>query len=87
MDLKNYKCPVCGGDLEYIFHKGEGDSIIIPFWGEIRCTGCGMFSKRITRNNQESYHWNYDGTSEMKLKEEVWREAKPFLKLAQMPLI
>ena len=82
-EIKNSRCPICGGPLKYIFHKGGGDSIIVPFSGEIKCTSCGMFSNKITRSNHESYHWKYDGSSEMKLKEEVWESVKPYLKMVK----
>ena len=74
------KCPICGGGLEMNFHKGGGDSIVIPFWAEIKCKSCGMFSKKVERNSHESYHWKYDGSDEIRLKEEVWHKVKQYCK-------
>ena len=74
------KCPICGGDLEMNFHKGGGDSIVIPFWAEIKCKSCGIFSKKVERNSYESYHWNYDGSDEIALKEEVWYSVMRYCK-------
>lgn len=79
-EIKNSHCPVCGGNLKYILHTGGGDSIVIPFTGEIKCTNCDMFSKKISRDSQQSYHWKYDGSSEVLLKEEVWNSVKPYVK-------
>jgi len=74
------KCPICGGNLEMYFHEGSGDSIVIPFWAEIKCKYCGMFSKKVKRDSYESYHWKYDGSDEIRLKEEVWSEVKQYCK-------
>lgn len=74
------KCPVCGGNLEMNFHQGGGDSCVIPFWAEIKCKSCGMFSNKVKRNSYESYHWKYDGSDEIKLKEEVWYGMKKYCK-------
>ena len=74
------KCPICGSDLEMKFHKGGGDSIVIPFWVEVKCKSCGMFSKKVERSSYESYHWNYDGSDEIALKEEVWKSVMQYCK-------
>lgn len=79
-EIASARCPVCGGDLELNFHEGGGDSIIIPFSAEIRCKSCGMFSKRVERSSYKSYHWKYDGSDEIALKEEVWNSVKFYLK-------
>lgn len=74
------KCPICGGNLEMNFHQGGGDSIVIPFWAEIKCKSCGMFSKKVERSSYESYHWKHDGSDEIGLKEEVWHSVMPYCK-------
>ena len=82
-EIEQSRCPVCGGRLEYVLHPGGGDSIVIPFTGELKCTRCDMFSKKISRNSQQSYHWRYDGSSEIALKEEVWNSVKPYVRKEQ----
>lgn len=79
-EIASAKCPICGGDLEMNFHQGGGDSIVIPFWAEIKCKSCGMFSKKVERNSYDSYHWKYDGSDEINLKEEVWYAVKRYCK-------
>lgn len=79
-EIDSAKCPICGSNLKMRFHQGGGDSIVIPFWAEIKCKSCGMFSKKIERNSYESYHWNYDGSDEIALKEEVWHSVMNYCK-------
>ena len=80
LEIANYRCPVCGGELEYVLHPGGGDSIVIPFVGELKCSVCNMFSKKVSRDSYQSYHWKYDGSSEISLKEDVWNSVKSFVK-------
>lgn len=83
-EIDHSSCPICGGKLEYILYPGGGDSIIIPYSGEIKCTRCGMFSKTIERSSYESYHWKYDGSSEISLKEDVWSSVKGYVRKEQL---
>jgi len=81
-EIQSSRCPVCGGELEYVFNQGGGDSIVIPYSAEIKCKKCGMFSKVIRRNSQQSYHWKSDGSDELSLKEDVWNSVKRYVKPA-----
>ena len=67
-------------NLEMHFHQGGGDSIVKPFWAEIKCKSCEMFSKKVKKDSYESYHWKYDGSDEIKLKEEVWLGVRQYCK-------
>ena len=62
------------------FHQRGGDSIVIPFWAEIKCKSCRMFSRKVEKDCYESYHWKYDGSDEINLKEEVWYAVKRYCK-------
>jgi uncharacterized protein YeeX (DUF496 family) len=76
------RCPVCGGELEYVFNQGGGDSMVTPYSAEIKCKKCDMFSKVIRRNSQQSYLWNSDGSDEISLKRDVWNSVKGYVKQA-----
>ena len=79
-EIEQSRCPICGGKLELVIHRGGGDSIVTPFVGIVRCTRCDMFEKRIERTAHESYHWKYDGSDEIALKREVWSLVKRYIK-------
>ena len=79
-NIANSRCPICNGKIQYIFHAGGGDSIVIPFRGEIRCTKCNMFKHTVERNSYDSYHWSYDGSSEVALKSETYNAVRYYLK-------
>ncbi len=81
-EIQSSRCPVCGGELQYVFHRGGGDSIVTPYSAEIKCKKCDMFSKVIKRNSQQSYHWISDGTDEISLKRDVWNSVKGYVKPA-----
>jgi hypothetical protein len=81
-EIQSSRCPVCGGELEYVFNQGGGDSIVTPYSAEIKCKKCDMFSKVIRRNSQQSYHWNSDGSDEISLKRDVWNSVKRYVKPA-----
>ena len=81
-EIQSSRCPVCGGELEYVFHRGGGDSIVTPYSAEIKCKKCGMFSKVIKRNSQQSYHWISDGSDEISLKRDVWNSVNGYVKPA-----
>lgn len=79
-EIQASRCPVCGGELEYVFHQGGGDSIVDPYYATIKCTKCDTFSKTIKRNSQQSYLWKRDGSDEMALKRDVWNSVKRYVK-------
>ena len=79
-EIRSSRCPVCGGELQYVFQQGGGDSIVIPYSAEIKCKRCGMFSKIIRRNSQQSYLWKSDGSDEISLKRDVWNAVKSYVK-------
>lgn len=79
-EIQESRCPVCGGELQYVFNEGGGDSIVIPYSAEIRCKKCGMFSKTVERNSQQSYLWKSDGSDEIALKRDVWYSVKGYVK-------
>jgi len=81
-EIQSSRCPVCGGELEYVFNQGGGDSIVTPYSAEIKCKKCDMFSKVIRRNSQQSYLWNSDGSDEISLKRDVWNSVKGYVKPA-----
>ena len=83
-EIQSSRCPVCGGELEYVFNQGGGDSIVTPYSAEIKCKKCDMFSKVIRRNSQQSYHWNSDGSDEISLKRDVWNSVKGYVKPADI---
>lgn len=79
-EIKSSRCPACGGELQYVFNRGGGDSIVIPYSAEIKCKRCGVFSKTIRRSSQQSYLWNSDGSDEISLKRDVWNAVKSYVK-------
>ncbi len=79
-EIQASRCPICGGELEYVFNEGGGDSIVIPYSAEIKCKKCDMFSKIIKRNSQQSYLWKSDGSDEISLKRDVWNSVKGYVK-------
>ena len=79
-EILSSRCPVCGGELQYVFNIGGGDSIVIPYSAEIKCKSCDMFSKTIRRNTYQSYHWRSDGSDEISLKRDVWNSIKRYVK-------
>ena len=79
-EIRSSRCPVCGGELQYVFQQGGGDSIVIPYSAEIKCKRCGMFSKIIRRTSQQSHLWRSDGTDEISLKRDVWNAVKSYVK-------
>ena len=81
-EIQSSRCPVCGGELEYVFNQGGGDSIVKPYSAKIKCKKCDMFSKVIRRNSQQSYLWISDGTDELSLKKDVWNSVKGYVKPA-----
>jgi hypothetical protein len=83
-EIQSSRCPVCGGELEYVFNQGGGDSIVTPYSAEIKCKKCDMFSKEVKRDSQQSYHWNSDGSDEISLKRDVWNFVKGYVKKADV---
>ena len=81
-EIQSSRFPVCGGELEYVFNQGGGDSIVTPYSAEIKCKKCDMFSKVIRRDSQQSYHWKSDGSDEISLKRDVWNSVKGYVKPA-----
>ena len=79
-EIQSSRCPVCGGELEYVFNQGGGDSILAPYSAEIKCKKCDMFSKVIRRSSQQTYLWNSDGSDEISLKRDVWNSVKGYVK-------
>ena len=79
-EIQSSRYPVCGGELQYVFNIGGGDSIVIPYSAEIKCKRWGMFSKIIRRNTYQSYHWRSDGSDEISLKRDVWNAVKSYVK-------
>ena len=79
-EIRSSRCPVCGGELQYVFNRGAGESIVIPYSAEIKCKRCDMFSKTIRRNTYQSYHWKSDGSDEISLKRDVWNAVKSYVK-------
>ena len=79
-EIRSSRCPVCGGELQYVFNRGGGDFIMIPYSAEIKCKRCDMFSKTIRRDTYQSYHWRSDGSDEISLKRDVWNAVKSYVK-------
>lgn len=76
----NAKCPVCGSksiktDIRII---GAEDMC----YGEavVQCTKCGMFKYKRDINGYEAYHWNYNGTSELNMLQELKNRTEQYLK-------
>lgn len=84
-EILGSRCPVCGGELEYVFNEGGGDSIVIPYSATIQCKKCDMFTKTVHRNSQQSYLWNSDGSDEISLKSDVWNSVKGYVKKSLYP--
>lgn len=78
--FSNSKCPVCGAQSikPKIFVKT--DEAMSYGFASVECTKCGMFKHERDINGYDAYHWNYNGSSELSMLQELKSATIKYLK-------
>ena len=76
----NSKCPICGTQSirPKIFVKT--DEAMSYGFASVKCTKCGLFNYERGINGYDAYHWNYNGSSELSMLEELKMKTMKYLK-------
>lgn len=74
------RCPVCGSRSIETNISIKGSEAMCYGKASVRCSKCGMFSYNRDINGYDAYHWNYDGSSELSMLEELKMATIRYLK-------
>lgn len=76
----NSKCPVCGNKSIETDISIKGSEAMCYGESSVKCTKCGMFNYKHDINGYDAYHWNYNGTSELSMLQELKNATIKYLK-------
>lgn len=78
--FSNSKCPVCGSKSIEANISIKGSEAMCYGKASVKCTKCGMFNYKRDINGYDAYHWNYNGTSELSMLQELKSATIKYLK-------
>lgn len=79
--LNNAKCPVCGCTGIHADITISGAEAMIHGYAVVKCKHCGIFNHGREINGYDAYHWNYNGSSELMILQELLDKVRPYLKI------
>ena len=81
--FNNAQCPVCGCTGIEVKITISGAESMIHGYAVVKCKHCEIFNYERKINGYDAYHWNYNGSSELSMLQELLDKVRPYLKIKE----
>lgn len=79
----NAQCPVCGGTGIQVDIMISGAESMVHGCAVVKCKHCELFNYKREINGYDAYHWNYNGSSEISMLQELLNKVMPYLRIKE----